>query len=140
MASFKNHLILTAIFTLLAANGMTMNSRQASASGAAPVNIVSPLPVPVRATQIGAWNPVLPDTDWSQCWQYTQRQHRQFSYGAVEPHVQHQRCESRDGAGVGLECERRRADCGSIGEQRVHTSSLSAPPCTATFAGRSKRP
>jgi hypothetical protein len=69
MNRFKNHLIVAAALSLLAAIGTFMNSNQAAAQGppdGLAVKIVNPVPVPVTgsttvsgavaATQSGAWN------------------------------------------------------------------------------------
>ena len=51
MHAFNQKLLTAAVFTVLGITGLFMNSRQAEAQnpfpGAAPVNIVSPLPLPV---------------------------------------------------------------------------------------------
>jgi hypothetical protein len=51
MAGIKNHLIIAALFAVLVTIGTIMNTHSAYAGpGAAPVNIVSPLPVPISGS------------------------------------------------------------------------------------------
>src|SRR5262249_59509234 len=53
MSRFKDHLIVAAVFAVLAATGTVMNSHQATAQGppgGVAVNIVNPVPMPVTGS------------------------------------------------------------------------------------------